>query len=81
VRLLADTLLADEPYDVMVLPSGMQGSEYFQHSPLLVECVQRTHLDGDLDEELVAEICAAPAFGVAAPSAVQLGENDWFSSA
>ncbi|MFT4464162.1 MAG: protein deglycase YajL [Sodalis sp. (in: enterobacteria)] len=60
VRLLADAplaALADEPYDAMVLPGGMQSAECFQCSPLLVECVRRTHLDG----KLVAAICAAPA--------------------
>ncbi|WP_406704421.1 protein deglycase YajL [Sodalis sp.] len=57
VRLLADAPLADEPYDAMVLPGGMQGAECFQRSPLLMACVRRMHLDG----KLVAAICAAPA--------------------
>lgn len=67
VRLLADAPLADEPYDAMVLPGGMQGAECFQRSPLLVACVRRMHLDG----KLVAAICAG--IGVAVPSAVQPG--------
>ncbi|CUX96430.1 protein deglycase YajL [Candidatus Doolittlea endobia] len=60
VRLLADaplSTLSEQPFDAIVLPGGMQGAECFQHSPLLLECVRRMHLNG----KLVAAICAAPA--------------------
>lgn len=60
VKLLADTALvnvADEQYDVIVLPGGVKGAECFRDSQLLVEKVRQTHLAG----YLVAAICAAPA--------------------
>ncbi|CNK12192.1 DJ-1 family protein [Yersinia frederiksenii] len=60
VRLLADARLvdvADEKFDVVVLPGGVKGAECFRDSPLLVATVQQTHNEG----RLVAAICAAPA--------------------
>lgn len=61
VRLLADTRLvdvADQKFDVVVLPGGIKGAECFRDSPLLVATVEQTHKEG----RLVAAICAAPAF-------------------
>lgn len=60
VRLLADARLvdvADEKFDVVVLPGGVKGAECFRDSTLLVATVQQTHNEG----RLVAAICAAPA--------------------
>ncbi|AHK20154.1 protein deglycase YajL [Yersinia similis] len=60
VRLLADTRLvdvADQKFDVIVLPGGIKGAECFRDSPLLVATVRQTHNEG----RLVAAICAAPA--------------------
>ncbi|CNH14789.1 protein deglycase YajL [Yersinia pekkanenii] len=60
VRLLADTRLvevADQTFDVVVLPGGVKGAECFRDSPLLVATVRQTHNEG----RLVAAICAAPA--------------------
>lgn len=60
VRLLADTRLvdvADQKFDVVVLPGGIKGAECFRDSPLLVATVRQTHNEG----RLVAAICAAPA--------------------
>lgn len=60
MKLIADTPLikvADEPFDAIVLPGGIQGAETFRDSPLVVEKVRRMHLDG----KIVAAICAAPA--------------------
>lgn len=60
VRLLADTTLvavADQEFDVIILPGGVQGAETFRDSALLVEKVRQFQLDG----KLVAAICAAPA--------------------
>lgn len=42
VKLLADAPLvevADGDYDIIVLPGGIKGAEYFRDSPLLVETV------------------------------------------
>ncbi|AJJ20487.1 DJ-1 family protein [Yersinia intermedia] len=60
VRLLADTRLvdvADQKFDVVVLPGGIKGAECFRDSPLLIATVRQTHNEG----RLVAAICAAPA--------------------
>lgn len=60
VRLLADTHLsevADQPFDVLVLPGGAQGAEAFRDDPRLVAAVRRMQNRG----KLVAAICAAPA--------------------
>lgn len=60
IKILADIPLinvADEPFDAIVLPGGLIGSETFRDSPLVVEKVRRMHLDG----KIVAAICAAPA--------------------
>lgn len=60
VRLLADSRLvdvADQKFDVVVLPGGIKGAECFRNSPLLVATVRQTHNEG----RLVAAICAAPA--------------------
>ena len=60
VILLADVPLveiADQKFDVMVLPGGIKGTECFRDSPLLVETVRQIHHQG----AIVAAICAAPA--------------------
>ncbi|GHA46857.1 protein deglycase YajL [Photobacterium aphoticum] len=60
IKLVADVPLvnvADEPFDCVVLPGGLAGSECFRDSPLLVEFVNQHKYDG----KLVAAICAAPA--------------------
>lgn len=60
VRLLADTRLvdvADQKFDVVVLPGGIKGAECFRDSPLLIATVRQTHNEG----RLVAAICAASA--------------------
>jgi len=60
VKLLADAplvTLADGDFDVIVLPGGLKGAEYFRDSPLLVETVRQFHLSG----RIVAAICAAAA--------------------
>lgn len=60
VRLRADVALvdvADEEFDAIVLPGGLQGAECFRDSPLLIEKVRHTHATG----KIVAAICAAPA--------------------
>lgn len=61
IKLVADVPLvnvADEPFDCVVLPGGLAGSECFRDSPLLVEFVNQHKYDG----KLVAAICAAPAW-------------------
>jgi len=60
VKLLADAplvTLADGDFDVIVLPGGLKGAEYFRDSPLLVETVRQFHLSG----RIVAAICATAA--------------------
>ncbi|QHB33575.1 protein deglycase YajL [Yersinia canariae] len=60
VRLLADARLvdvADQKFDVVVLPGGIKGAECLRDSPLLVATVEQAHKEG----RLVAAICAAPA--------------------
>ncbi|ACX89019.1 protein deglycase YajL [Pectobacterium parmentieri] len=60
VRLLADAplaMVADRPFDVLVLPGGLKGAECFRDSPILVECIRQTHLEG----KIVAAMCATPA--------------------
>lgn len=60
VKLLADAplvTLADGDFDVIVLPGGIKGAEYFRDSPLLVETVRQFHLSG----RIVAAICATAA--------------------
>lgn len=60
VTLLADAALvtlADEHFDAIVLPGGLKGAECFRDSPLLVEKIHQTHLQG----HIVAAICAVPA--------------------
>lgn len=60
VTLLADAPLvavADNDFDVIVLPGGLQGAECFRDSPLLVETVRQFHQSG----RIVAAICAAAA--------------------
>jgi 4-methyl-5(b-hydroxyethyl)-thiazole monophosphate biosynthesis len=60
VRLVADTTLAavaDEDFDVIVLPGGVEGAKAFRDSSLLVEKVRQLQLEG----KLVAAICASPA--------------------
>lgn len=60
VKLLADAPLvevADGDYDIIILPGGIKGAEYFRDSPLLVETVRQFHLSG----RIVAAICAAAA--------------------
>lgn len=60
VRILADVTLvevADDDFDVIVLPGGLGGATCFNESPLLVEKVRQMHISG----KIVAAICAAPA--------------------
>lgn len=60
VRLLVNTTLvtvADDDFDVIILPGGVKGAEAFRDSSLLIEKVRQLQLDG----KLVAAICAAPA--------------------
>lgn len=60
VKLVADTTLsaiADDPFDAIILPGGLQGAEYFRDTPLLIEKVRQIHLD----DKIVAAICAVPA--------------------
>jgi len=60
VRLLADSplsVVADQPFDVIVLPGGAKGAEGFRDDPQLVDTVRRMKNQG----KLVAAICAAPA--------------------
>jgi len=59
VRILADVTLvevADDDFDVIVLPGGLGGATCFSESPLLVEKVRQMHISG----KIVAAICAAP---------------------
>jgi len=49
--------IADEQFDVIVLPGGIKGSENFRDNELLVEMIKQQKYDG----RLVAAICAAPA--------------------
>ncbi|WP_437887274.1 protein deglycase YajL [Phytobacter sp. V91] len=60
VKLLADAPLvsvADGDFDVIVLPGGIKGAEYFRDSPILVETVRQFHQSG----RIVAAICAVAA--------------------
>lgn len=58
--LTADCLLvdvADEEFDMVVLPGGAGGCEILRDSALVLEVVKQQHYDG----RWVAAICAAPA--------------------
>ncbi len=60
VTLTADCKLvdiADDEFDAVVLPGGLQGSENFRDSTLLIEIIKQQKYDG----RLVAAMCAAPA--------------------
>ncbi len=60
VTLTADCKLvdiADEEFDAVILPGGVEGAETFRDSPILVEIVKQQMYDG----KLIAAICAAPA--------------------
>lgn len=60
VTLTADCKLvdvADEEFDVIALPGGVQGAENFRDSTLLTEMLKQQKYDG----RWVAAICAAPA--------------------
>ncbi|MFP1945565.1 protein deglycase YajL [Lonsdalea quercina] len=60
VRILAEVPLvavADRTFDAVVLPGGLEGAECFRDSPLLIERLRQTHLEGNI----VAAICASPA--------------------
>ncbi|OSM98056.1 MULTISPECIES: protein deglycase YajL [Lonsdalea] len=60
VRILAEVPLvavADRAFDAVVLPGGLEGAECFRDSPLLIERLRQTHLEGGI----VAAICASPA--------------------
>ncbi|MEY0973503.1 protein deglycase YajL [Providencia huaxiensis] len=79
LKIIADTPLiqvADEPFDAIVLPGGMTGSETFRDSPLVVEKVRRMHLDG----KIVAAICAAPALVLEYHQLFPLGNMTCFPS-
>jgi len=58
VKLVADVALvevADDEFNIIVLPGGIKGAECLRDSPLLVETVRQFHLSG----RIVAAICAA----------------------
>ena len=60
VKLLADAPLvevADGDFDIIILPGGIKGAEYFRDSPLLMETVRQFHHSG----RIVAAICASAA--------------------
>ena len=60
VTLTADYRLidvADDEFDAVVLPGGVEGAENFRDSTLLLEVVKQQSFDG----KLVAAICASPA--------------------
>ncbi|WP_047049883.1 DJ-1 family glyoxalase III [Vibrio mexicanus] len=60
VTLTADCKLvdiADEEFDAVILPGGVEGAENFRDSTVLMEIVKQQMYDG----RLVAAICAAPA--------------------
>lgn len=60
VKILADAPLvqvADGDFDIIILPGGIKGAEYFRDSTLLVETVKQFHRSG----RIVATICAATA--------------------
>ncbi|OBT06563.1 oxidative-stress-resistance chaperone [Vibrio sp. UCD-FRSSP16_10] len=60
IPLSADVKLvdvADEEFDVIALPGGVDGAMVFQQSILLLEMVKQQHYDGRLN----AAICATPA--------------------
>lgn len=61
MHLVADTTLANvahNPFDAVILPGGLQGAEHFRDSQAVIEILKKTHQDGNL----VAAICASPAF-------------------
>jgi 4-methyl-5(b-hydroxyethyl)-thiazole monophosphate biosynthesis len=60
VRIVADQLIsevADQNFDLIVLPGGMPGAEHLRDSAVLTEMLRR-HAGED---RLVGAICAAPA--------------------
>ncbi len=60
VTLTADCKLvdiADEEFDAVILPGGVEGAENFRDSTVLMEIVKQQMYD----RRLVAAICAAPA--------------------
>jgi 4-methyl-5(b-hydroxyethyl)-thiazole monophosphate biosynthesis len=60
VVLTADCKLvdvADKEFDIIALPGGVEGSEIFRDSTLLVEMIKQQKYDG----RWLAAICAAPA--------------------
>ncbi|PQJ88600.1 DJ-1 family glyoxalase III [Aliivibrio sifiae] len=60
VTLTADVKLvdvADEEFDCIVLPGGLEGCENFRNSTLLIEMLKQQKYD----KKWVAAICAAPA--------------------
>lgn len=78
VKLLANALLvsiADQPFNAIVLPGGMQGAECFRDSPLLIEKVRQTHLQGNI---VAAHLCRARA-GIPAPRSVPDRQYDRLS--
>ena len=64
VTLTADCKLvdiADDEFDAVILPGGVEGAETFRDSTVLVEVVRQQMYEG----KLVAAICAAPALVLA----------------
>ncbi|KJY82264.1 oxidative-stress-resistance chaperone [Vibrio galatheae] len=64
VMLSADCKLvdvADDEFDAVILPGGVDGSEIFRDSTVLIEIVRQQMYEG----KLVAAICAAPALVLA----------------
>ena len=60
VKLVADVLLdsiADEPFDLILLPGGLPGAEYLRDTPKLIEMLKAQRVRGAWR----AAICATPA--------------------
>lgn len=49
--------VADEEFDVIALPGGVEGAKNFRDSPLLIEMIKQQKYDG----RWMAAICASPA--------------------
>ena len=64
VTLVADTTLAkvaDDEFECIVLPGGVEGAKCFRDSPLVIEIIKQQICD----QRWVAAICAAPALVLA----------------
>lgn len=77
VRLQSDTTLvavADQPFDALVLPGGLQGADTFSESLLLLETVRHFTATG----RIIAAICASPAKVLAAHQLFPVGNMTGF---